>query len=100
MLEVSDFIPALEETTKRLNPDYSKDTFPLVRIVSLVTTPHSTQPSELCPDVVVLGSNRLWKRCRIRCRVFCLFPNTIGQVTIWQIKLPTLMTLSDGASIG
>jgi len=36
MLEVSDFIPVLGETTKLLTQDYSKDTFPLVRIVAPV----------------------------------------------------------------
>ena len=100
MLEVSDFIPVLGETTKLLTQDYSKDTFPLVRHSSSGPTSYSPQPTELCSDVIVLGSDRLWKRCKIWCHVFYLFPNTTGQVTIWQIKPPTLMTLSDGASIG
>jgi len=61
MLEVRNFILALGETTNP-TPDYSKDTFPLVRILTLVQETLLNFILEFCPDVVVLGSNRLWKR--------------------------------------
>jgi len=46
------------------------------------------------------GATDYGKGAKCGVMYFCLFPNTTGQVTIWQIKPPTLTTLSDGASIG